>query len=156
MDPRLKNLRQSIESAIAGVSAEQMTWHPPGQWCTAEVLEHLYLTYTGTTKGFQRAIEAGKPLASPATLRHRMRTFVVTGLGYLPPGREAPSVVRPRGIAVEKILAEIGPISLTWIRSLRIARRSSAHEGNCWIIRFWVRSRLGSGGNFTWCMGCIT
>ena len=110
MDPRLKNLRQSIESAIAGVSAEQMTWHPPGQWCTAEVLEHLYLTYTGTTKGFQRAIEAGKPLASPATLRHRMRTFVVTGLGYLPPGREAPSVVRPRGIAVEKILAEIGPM----------------------------------------------
>src|SRR6516225_5351043 len=109
MDSLLQRLRQSIESSIAGMSAEEMAWHPPAKWCTAEVLEHLYLTYTGTTKGFQRVAEADKPLASPATWSQRMRTFVVTGLGYLPPGREAPPVARPRGIASEKVLAEIGP-----------------------------------------------
>jgi Protein of unknown function (DUF1569) len=36
-------------------------------------------------------------------------TFVVVGLGYLPSGREAPPVARPRGIPPEKVLAEIGP-----------------------------------------------
>jgi hypothetical protein len=109
MDPRLHRLQQSIESAIARLSAEQLSWHPPGKWCTTEVLEHLYLTYTGTIKGFQRVVEAGKPLASPATWQNRGRKFVVTGLGYLPSGREAPAVARPRGIAPEKVLAEIGP-----------------------------------------------
>jgi hypothetical protein len=33
-------------------------------------LEHLYLTYTGTTKGFERVVDGGKPLASPATLNN--------------------------------------------------------------------------------------
>jgi hypothetical protein len=109
MDPRLRRLHRCIETAIAGLSTEQATWHPPGKWCTAEVLEHLYLTYTGTMKGFERVMQAGKPLASPTTWQNRSRTFVVTSLGYLPSGREAPPTVRPRGIDAEKILAEIGP-----------------------------------------------
>jgi hypothetical protein len=109
MDPRLKRLQHSLESAIAGMSAEQMTLHPPGKWCAAEVLEHLYLTYTGTVKGFQRVVDAGKPLASPVTWAHRTRTFVVVGLGYLPSGRESPPVARPRGVPAEQVRAEIGP-----------------------------------------------
>ncbi len=108
MDPRLKKLQQMLESAIAGLSSEQMTWHPPAKWCAAEVLEHLYLTYTGTVKGFQRVAEAGKPLASPLTWSQWRRTFVVLGIGYLPSGREAPPFARPRGVAPEKVLSEIG------------------------------------------------
>ena len=40
MDPRLERLQQAIETAMAGLSAEQRNWHPPGKWSTAEVLEH--------------------------------------------------------------------------------------------------------------------
>ena len=109
MDHRLKKLQQEIAAAIAGLAAEQLSWHPPGKWCAGEVLEHLYLTYTGTVKGFSRVEEAGKSQATTATWKHRGRTWVVLGLSYLPPGREAPPVARPRGVPVEKVLAEIVP-----------------------------------------------
>ena len=96
MDPRLQKLREAIASAVEAMSPEQMTAHPPGKWCAAEILEHLYLTYTGTVKGFERVAEAGKSLATMQTWAQRGRTFVVVGLGYLPNGREAPPVARPR------------------------------------------------------------
>jgi hypothetical protein len=109
VDRRLEILQQEIASAIEGASAEQLRRHPPGKWCIAEVLEHLYLSYTGTLKGFERVEAAGKPLATSPTLKMRAQTFVVIRLEYLPSGREAPSVTRPRGISGETVLAEIGP-----------------------------------------------
>jgi len=107
MDPVLEKLQGAIASAISGLSPELLPWHPEGKWCTAEVLEHLYLTYTGTTKGFQRVAEAGKSLATSPTWADRGKALLVTGLGYFPPGRKAPPSARPRGIASEKVLAEI-------------------------------------------------
>ena len=107
MDSGLEKLKQALESAIDGMSSEQLAWHPAaGKWCAAEVLEHLYLTYTGTIKGFERVLESGKPLASPASLRHRTRSLVVLGFGYLPNGRQAPAVTRPKGLPAEKVRAE--------------------------------------------------
>ena len=108
MDPRLQRLQAEISSAIAGLSPEQFTGHPPGKWCIAEVLEHLYLTYTGTAKGFSRILEAGKPQVTAATWTQRGRRLVVLGLSYLPEGREAPQFTRPRGLPGEKVRAEIG------------------------------------------------
>ena len=84
MDPRLDQLRGSLESAVEGLSSEQWTWHLPGKWCAAELLEHLYLTYTGTIKGFERVMAAGKPLGSRPSVRDRVKTFVVVGLGHMP------------------------------------------------------------------------
>ncbi|MFZ0771077.1 MAG: DinB family protein [Candidatus Sulfotelmatobacter sp.] len=56
MDSSLEKLKQALESALAGMSNEQMCRHPAGKWSAAEVLEHLYLTYTGTVKGFERVL----------------------------------------------------------------------------------------------------
>ena len=109
MDPRLQKLQAEIAAAVAPMSTAQLTAHPPGKWCAAEVLEHLYLTYTGTIKGFEHIVEAGKPLATTQTWAQRGRTLVVVGLGHLPSGREAPPVARPRGVPPEKVRAEIGP-----------------------------------------------
>jgi Protein of unknown function (DUF1569) len=86
-----------------------MIWHPPGKWSASEVLEHLYLTYTGTIKGFERVDQAGKSLATAQTWKQRGQAFVVVTLGYLPYGREAPPVARPRGVPLERVLAEIAP-----------------------------------------------
>ena len=109
MDPRLNRLQQEIASAVAGMSAEQLWAHVPGKWCASEILEHLYLTYTGTVKGFQRVAEAGKPLtATSPTWTQRGRTLVVVGFGHLPSGRESPTAVRPHGLPPDKVLAEIG------------------------------------------------
>ena len=92
---------------MEGLSNEDLSWHLPGKWCAAEVLEHLYLTYTGTVKGFERVLAGGKPIVHPATLGQRCRSLVVVGLGYMPEGRKSPSVAQPRGMPAEKIRAEI-------------------------------------------------
>jgi hypothetical protein len=109
MDRYLARLQREIESATVGLSSEQLLWHPESKWCAAEVLEHLYLTYAGTIKGFGRVIEAGKSLARRATLKDRVRAMVVIEFGYVPAGREAPPHSRPRGLPAETVLTGIGP-----------------------------------------------
>ncbi len=106
MDTCLKKLKLALESAIEGMSPEQMSWHPPEKWCATEVLEHLYLTYTGTIKGFERLLQSGKPTATSPSMKQRWQTLLVIGLGYLPAGRKAPRVAEPRGLASEKVRTE--------------------------------------------------
>ena len=107
MDPRLDRLKQSLESAVEGMSSEQLSWHLPGKWSAAEVLEHLYLTYTGTTRGLEKVLTRGAPLATKPSMRQRLLTFVVVKLGHVPNGLEAPAVARPKGLPVEQVRNEM-------------------------------------------------
>jgi DinB superfamily len=108
MDVCLDKLKHSLESAIEGMSNEQWSWHPPGKWCAAEVLEHLYLTYTGTIRGFERVMTSGKPLGSRPSMSDRVKTLVVVGCGHMPAGVKAPAVAVPKGLPMEKVCAEFG------------------------------------------------
>jgi hypothetical protein len=107
MDSRLEKLQENLESAVEGMSSEQLSWHLPGKWCAAEVLEHLYLAYAGTITGFERVMRKGRPLATRASMRQRVVTFVVVGLGHMSAGREAPAVARPKGLPVEQVRNEM-------------------------------------------------
>ncbi len=108
MDSRLDKLKQSLQSAVEGMSSEQWSWHPPGKWCATEVLEHLYLTYTGTIAGLERVMRKGKPPASRPSMTQRLLTLIVLGLGYIPPGRKAPAIVQPKGLPAETVRNQIG------------------------------------------------
>jgi Protein of unknown function (DUF1569) len=108
MDFRFDKLKQSLESAVEGMSSEQLSWHLPGKWCASEVMEHLYLTYTGTITGFERVMRRGKPLATRASMAQRVLTFVVVGLGHMPAGKKAPVVAQPKGLSAEQVRNEIG------------------------------------------------
>jgi DinB superfamily len=108
MDSRLEKLKEDLESAVEGMSSEQLSWHIPGKWCAAEVLEHLYLTYTGTIAGLERVLRKGKPLASRPSMAHRVLTLVVVGLAHLPAGVKAPAIVQPKGLPPEQVRNEIG------------------------------------------------
>ena len=109
MDSYLERLHRAITSVTSGMSGDDLTRPLEGKWSAAEILEHLYLTYTGTAKAFERCLKAGKPLGSAPTLKQRMSVALVTGLGYFPSGRKSPDPVRPRGMSAEKIIADIGP-----------------------------------------------
>jgi hypothetical protein len=109
MDSYLERLQQAIASATRGITADELTRHAEGKWCVAEILEHLYLTYTGTQKAFERCLKAGKPLAGVPTFKQRVAATAVTEFGYFPGGRKSPEQVLPRGMSVEKVVADIGP-----------------------------------------------
>ena len=107
MDPHLQRLRDELSTAIDGLSPEELNSRLGDKWCVAEILEHLYLTYTGTTKGFSRILDSGKAHRNTPTLRHRLLAFVVTGVGYFPNGVKSPPVATPRGLAPEKAISEV-------------------------------------------------
>jgi len=109
MDSYLQKLQDVIVSASAGMNGEELVRHPEGKWSPAQVLEHLYLTYTGTIKGCERCVQQGRTLARTPTLWDRVRATVVTGLGVLPGRRKAPERATPRGMPVEQVLSGIGP-----------------------------------------------
>jgi hypothetical protein len=37
MDARLDKLKESLQSAVEGMSSEQLSAHPAGKWCAAEL-----------------------------------------------------------------------------------------------------------------------
>jgi hypothetical protein len=63
--------------------------------CT-EILEHLYLTYTGTVKAFQSVTEAGKPLSTGQSWRQRGRTPIVVTLGHMTAQRSSSGIATAR------------------------------------------------------------
>jgi len=107
MDHHLQRLHNEIADALKGMAAEQLTRHPEGKWCAAEVLEHLYLTYHWTLRGCERCLHEGKPLAGTPSLQDRVKTAVVVTLGYMPPGRKAPERSTPRGMAGGEVVKAI-------------------------------------------------
>lgn len=109
MDSYLERLQQAIASATRGMTADELTRHSEGKWCAAEILEHLYLTYAGTQKAFERCLQAGKPLGGVPTFKQKVAVTAVTECGYFPRGRKSPDQVLPRGMTAEKVAAEIGP-----------------------------------------------
>ena len=108
MDPYLHRLQETIASSVHDIGHEDLVRHPEGKWSTAEILEHLYLTYTATVKGCERCL-ASSPSSTPRSFRKRLITFVVVGCGHMPNGRKASKQNSPRGLAADEVLAKIGP-----------------------------------------------
>lgn len=97
VSPELEKIRNAMERVTRDFGEEHWLCAPKGKWNSAQILEHLLLSYSGTTKGLIRAMEAGKPLGSKPTVRDRLLSFVVARLGFLPGGRIAPNQTTPRG-----------------------------------------------------------
>ena len=107
MSEYIPRLQEAIASAIRDMGREEMLRQREGKWSIAQVLEHLYLTYTGTVKGCERALASQNPLATPQTAKQRLKTLVVVTLGYYPRGIQAPAQVHPKGIPAEQVVSDI-------------------------------------------------
>jgi len=107
MNSHLQRLSDLLRARLHEIPPGRTSRGAAGKWCVADILEHLYLTYTGTTKGLERVEQAGKPLASHFNLLKRMQAFAVIGLGYFPEGRKSPRVAEPRGLSRELVAGEI-------------------------------------------------
>jgi len=103
MDSYLERLRRELEETIDGVSLDRLVLAPAGKWNSAQILEHLFLTYKGTNAGSQKCLDQDAPLVSPAKWNKHVGRLLVVGLGYMPGGRKSPERVAPRGMPAEEV-----------------------------------------------------
>jgi len=103
MKSYLEKLPKELEAAMDGATRDAMQKAPAGKWNSAQIVEHLYLTYANTNKGIAKCLGGGVPLATRATVKHRLKNLVVTRLGYLPEGAKAPERAVPRGMPIEDV-----------------------------------------------------
>jgi uncharacterized protein DUF1569 len=103
----LQRVQDAIADATRGMNAKELARHTEGKWSTAEILEHLDRTYTGTALHLQKCLDAGAPTASRAKLAQRFIVGIVVKLGYMPSGRKSPEFALPNGLAPEEILRSI-------------------------------------------------
>src|SRR5258708_37314677 len=109
MNSYLERLRQELEDATAGGGPSALAQAPAGKWNAGQILEHLFLTYKNTNRGLARCLEQGTPLATRATLKHRVAALLVVNLGDVPSGRKAPERATPRGMPLEEVRQAIAP-----------------------------------------------
>lgn len=105
MHTTLGQIRDLLTSTTEGMAADDWTRHPEGKWSAALILEHLTLTYTGTSYALRKCLQSGQPSATSPTLKQRLAVFWVVGRGKFPKGIEAPRHVQPKGEASEQPLA---------------------------------------------------
>ncbi|HUQ49259.1 MAG TPA: DUF1569 domain-containing protein [Terriglobales bacterium] len=96
MEAHLEGALKEIESATAGMTEEQLQFHPAGKWSSAQVLEHLAITFELTAKGGARCLAAGKNLGTNPSLKQNLFQFIVTTLKHFPEGRKSPELVVPK------------------------------------------------------------
>jgi Protein of unknown function (DUF1569) len=96
MDSYLQSALREMELGTEGMSDGDLNGLrlAPGKWTAAQTMEHLVLTFTSTTKYMHKVSKEGTSVPAP-TLKQRIGTFVVTGLGHIPEGRKAPEFARP-------------------------------------------------------------
>jgi hypothetical protein len=109
MNSYLERLQQELEDATGSASTSDLAQAPAGKWNSAQILEHLLLTYKNTTRGLEKCREQGTPLARRVTLKDRVATLLVVNFGYIPEGRKAPERAMPRGMASDEVRQEVVP-----------------------------------------------
>jgi hypothetical protein len=96
LSPELEQIRREVERLTHGWS--ESDWHLAlgGKWSSGQILEHLLLSFKGTTKGILKVMEAGRPLGGKPTLRDRVLMLYMAKLGLLPAGRRSPEIAVPQ------------------------------------------------------------
>lgn len=98
MDFYLDSALRAIERETGGMPVKELSWHRESKWSAAQVLEHLSLAFSSTSKAMERALQQGRPAKSRRNAKQWLATTIVVKLGYFPSGRQAPEWTRPRGL----------------------------------------------------------
>jgi len=96
VSPHLEKVRAEAHRVTRDLSPDDWLHSPAGKWSASQILEHLLLTFTATTKGTLKTMQAGSPFCREATWRDRAGRFYVLGLGRIPGGLKAARNITPR------------------------------------------------------------
>jgi hypothetical protein len=107
MHPVLESVLAAIEAQVEGMAPEDLERHRPGKWSAAGILEHLSITFDGTSRNLRKVLQTGARPTAPASLRQRIGILRVIELGWFPTGVQAPEPTRPKGVSGSEALAAI-------------------------------------------------
>ncbi|HEX5070900.1 MAG TPA: DUF1569 domain-containing protein [Vicinamibacterales bacterium] len=126
MHRTLERCRADLRAARAGLTPAEAEGTSSGRWSAAGILEHLDLSYTGTTRAIERCLAKGRPLdRSPLTLRQRVGRLLLLRLGGLfYRSREAPAAIVPKGRRFRELDAVLEPHLLVLDQRLKQAARA--------------------------------
>jgi hypothetical protein len=96
LSPHLEKVRAQAERLMRDFSPEDWQYSRSERWSASLILEHLLLTFTATTKGLLKTMQAGEPFCREATLRDRAGRFYVLHLGQFPSGMKAAKNITPK------------------------------------------------------------
>ncbi len=96
MSPHLEKVRAEAERLTRDFPLEDWYYTSNGKWSASLILEHLLLTFTATTKGMLKTMQAGEPFCREATWKDRAGRFYVLRMGRMGAGRKAAKNLTPR------------------------------------------------------------
>ena len=108
MESNLFRLHEVITDTVRDTTFEELACQAEGKWSIGQILEHLYLSYTGTVRGFAKCLQMGMPIVSSSTVKQRVAAFLITRIGYFPSGRKSPKQAQPCGVDPHTVMREIG------------------------------------------------
>ena|ERR1700694_799656 len=103
----LQLVQEAIDSASAGMTEEELVWHPEGKWSSAQILEHLSLVFVNSIKGLNQLLSDGRPTLRKSTMKERIAVLVTIKIGHIPGGRKAPESVVPKGMSPREVQGAI-------------------------------------------------
>jgi hypothetical protein len=96
LSPHLQKVRTQAEQLTRDFSPDDWRYSRDERWCASLIMEHLMLTFTATTKGMLKTMQAGEPFCREATWRDHAGRFYVLRLGRMPAGRKAAKNITPK------------------------------------------------------------
>ena len=93
----LDSLPELVLGPLAGKSDADWYRAPAGKWNSAQIVEHLSISLEGSGRGFDTRRHKPPMQRRPRTAVEWAAGFLILGLGWFPPGREAPDGSRPAG-----------------------------------------------------------
>lgn len=96
MSPHLEKIRDEAERLTRDFSPEDWHYSRGEKWSASLILEHLLLTFTATTRGVLKTMQAGEPFCRETTWRDRTGRFYVLLLGRIPGGLKAAKNITPK------------------------------------------------------------
>jgi hypothetical protein len=97
MHPLLERAHRVLRDCAGGLTPDALARRPAGRWSSADILEHLGLTFAATTRGLRRLVDHGPADLPAPRFQQRLATLLVVHAGYFPSGRASPEPLRPRG-----------------------------------------------------------
>jgi hypothetical protein len=96
LSPHLEKVRAEAQHLTRDFSPEDWEYSREGKWSASLIMEHLLLTFTATTKGALKTMQASQPFCRESTWRDFGRRLYVLRLGQVPGGLKSARNVTPK------------------------------------------------------------